>query len=113
MENLINSGKLLLEESNFAKPKMRIWQIQCERTLAGLYDKEIAEEFSRMIDGGAVIRPGMNLYVGIYRPRIQNAITFLESLLETDLPQPATIECSGAKNPKYVAMRFGHRPYPD
>jgi|GEM_PF-6392205 len=87
MENLINSGKILLEESNFAKPKMKIWQLQCERTLTSLYDEEIAKEFSRNLSGGAVIRHGMNLYREIYRPRIQNAVTFLEVLSATDLPQ--------------------------
>src|SRR4051812_25523268 len=55
MDNLINSGKLLLDESNFAKPKMKIWQIQCRRMLASLYDDEIAKEFSKALDRGAVI----------------------------------------------------------
>lgn len=89
IDNLIHTGTLLLDERNFAKPKMKIWQIQCERSLAQLYDDEISKEFGHMLTGGAVIRRGMNLYLEIYRPRIQSAITFLESIKSTEMPAKA------------------------
>jgi hypothetical protein len=107
MENLINSGKLLLEENNFAKPRMKIWQIQCERTLVSLYDHEIAKEFGQTLSGGAVIRHGMNLYAEVYKPRIKNAVIFLESLLTTDLPQAVASVPSANSSPQTMTISGG------
>ncbi len=97
MDNLIQVGKQLLNPEQFNKGKYKTWQLLCERQLKALYDTDIALEFTEFLRGGAVIRRGMDPYQEIYRPRIEQAIEFLESLQLTNIPaqvQEATAELS-------------------
>ena len=111
MEDLIQAGESLLDEGNFSKGKLKIWQIQSRRTLATEYDSEIADEFDRTLNPSGVIRGGMGdsaLYNELYRPKIVRAVDFLQSLHGSTVPKvPATEPTQPAAPPTNITVRNG------
>lgn len=87
---LIEGGKQLLQEENFNSSKLKVWSLQVKRNLQSLYDDEVADDFDRTVNGGAVIHMGATasqLYHDTYRPKIQRAVEYLESLLAMEIPK--------------------------
>ncbi len=105
--SLIQSGKELLTEANFNKSKMKVWQIQGKRALEQAYDEEIGQEFDRIFGGGMVIRPHMNFYQEHYRPQIQRAVEFLESLLTAELPERPAKAPAPPSSPQSIQVKGG------
>ena len=78
---LIESGRRLLDHTNFSTSRMDLWVVRSKRTLEDLYDDEIAYMFEHIINGSVVWSEGESQY-GVYAPKIREAIAYLEALVE-------------------------------
>lgn len=107
MENLIAAGEQLLNEANFNKSKLKMWQINGSRVLSSEIDDEIAKEFNKIFNKGSVIYPGMSMYQKVYKPRIVEALDLLREVATTTLP-PMRVAEEPKVMPSHISVSGGN-----